>query len=254
MPPLAIHTRIAKDTADRLRSETLDSQRGNLYLGSTAPDIRILTRWERERTHFFDIHNFDEQRCVESFLANNPALADAGSLEERTRSFIAGYLSHLVVDEMWIAALYRPFFGERSPLGGSLRANIMDRALQFSMDADTRLDTDLMAHILEAVARCDLEINIDFIDQPTLKEWHRVISDFARQQPDWERFRTRARRHLEATGNLSVDDEEYEELARSLPDLVDETLRYLSRERVDDVMRGSVDESVRVVKEYLRCG
>ncbi len=253
MPPLAIHTRIAKDTADRLRSGTLDSQRGNLYFGSTAPDIRVLTRWERERTHFFDIHRFDEQRSVESFFASNPALADSEALEEKTRSFIAGYLSHLVVDEIWIAALYRPYFGERSPMGGSLRANIMDRALQFSMDAETRLDSELMAHVLEAVACCDLDISIDFIDTATLKEWHRIISEFVAQQPDWERFRARARRHLESTGKVSVDEGEYEELARSLPDLVEETLRYLSREHIDEVLRGSVDESVRVVKEYLLC-
>ena len=43
------------------------------------------------------------------------------------------------------------------------------------------------------------------------------------------------------------------ELAESLPDLVDETLRHLSRERIDEVMTGSVEASVRVVKEYLRC-
>jgi hypothetical protein len=252
MPPLAIHTRIAKDTADRLRSESLDAQRGNLYLGSTAPDIRILTRWERERTHFFDFDNFEEQSCVESFFCAHPGLADSAGLEERTRSFVAGYLSHLVVDERWIDALYRPFFGERSPLGGSLRANVMDRALQFSMDAEARTDRELMSHVLHAVACCDLEIGIDFIDGPTLKQWHRVISDFVQQEPDWERFRDRARRHV-AGGGAAVDDAEYEELARSLPDLVDETLRYLQAERVDDVMQGSLDASVRVVKDYLQC-
>ena len=252
MPPLAIHTRIAKDIADDLCLPVLDDQRGNLYLGSTAPDIRIVTRWERERTHFFDIHNFDEQSSVQAFLDGNPVLAESGGLDERTRAFVAGYLSHLVVDQTWIGAIYRPFFGERSPLGGTLRANVMDRALQFSMDADVRRDADLVAHLVECVAHCDLELAIDFIDRDTLGQWHGVISEYVQTVPDWDRFRTRTRRHMENSGQ-EIPDADFEELAASLPDLVAETLRYLTPERVDDVLRESVGASVRVVKEYLRC-
>ena len=36
--------------------------------------------------------------------------------------------------------------GERSPLGGNLRAN-MDRALQFSIDCDRRRDSEFIAHM-----------------------------------------------------------------------------------------------------------
>ena len=251
MPPLGVHTRIARDAAELLRLPALDAERGNLYLGSTAPDIRVLTRWERQRTHYFDIHNFEEQYSVQAFLEANPALADAGGLDPRTTAFIAGYLSHLVTDEMWIGAIYRPYFGERSPLGGTLRANIMDRALQFSMDADVRSDEDLMLHVMQSVAGCDLDLAIDFIDRDTLNRWHEVISDFVRQQPDWERFRTRARRHLEESGQTA--DGEVDELAKSLPEIVDETLRYLSRARLDEVMGESLVASVRVIKEYVRC-
>lgn len=250
MPPLAIHTSIAKRMADCLSLPSLDEQRGNVYLGSTAPDIRVITRWERQRTHYFDIHNFGDQSSLAAFFENNPALSRSGALDDRTRAFLAGYMSHLVVDEMWIAAIYRPFFGEKSPLGGTLRANVMDRALQFSMDADTRADSDFMAHVTDAVARCDLDLDIGFIDRDTLSRWHEVITDFVRQQPDWDRFRERARKHI-TTHNGEVDDAEYAELARSLPDLVDETLRYLSRNRIDDVINSSLDASVRVVKEYL---
>jgi hypothetical protein len=234
-----------------LRLPALDAERGNLYLGSTAPDIRVLTRWERQRTHYFDIHNFEEQASVQAFLDANPALADAGDLDPRTTAFVAGYLSHLVTDEMWISAIYRPFFGERSPLGGSLRANIMDRALQFSMDADVRSNEDLMLHVMKSVACCDLDLAIDFIDRETPDRWHEVISDFVGQQPDWERFLSRAKRHLEESGQ-SVDDD-WQDLATSLPELVDETLHYLSQERLDSVLQESLDVSVRVIKEYVRC-
>ena len=252
MPPLAVHTFVAKQAADCLQLSLLDEQRGNLYLGSTAPDIRVLTRWERERTHFFDLSNFDEQSGISGFFDSYPALAEASRLNAPTASFVAGYLTHLVTDEMWISRIYRPFFGERSTLGGNLKANIMDRALQFSLDAERRNDSELMLHVLEAVARSELELEIEFIDRDTLREWQRVILTFVGQQPDWERFRERARRHIGSS--TGVPDSDFDELAASLPDLIDETLRYLTPDRVSDCLQESLQASVRAVKDYVACG
>ncbi len=255
MPPLSLHTSLARRIAERLRLDVLDDERGNLYLGATAPDIRVITRWERSRTHFFDLNNFGHQDAVGDFFSANPSLVDAAAVSPPTCAFIAGYVSHLVMDANWIAHIYRPFFGRDSELGGDLRANILDRAMQFSLDSDTRDDDELMADVLEAVARCDLELEIDFIDKESLRKWRQVVSDFAQTRPDWDRFKSRIRRHLDDThGDAHGDlDGDGEELARSLPELVNETLRYLSRERLDEWMDESLEESVAAVREYLRC-
>src|SRR5207247_4032410 len=103
-------------------------------------------------------------------------LANPAQLSPPTRAFIAGYLTHLVTDETWITTVYRPHFGERSPLGGDIRANVMDRALQFSLDAERRRDRHLMVHVLEAVTRCDFVLDIDLIDEATLCRWRAVIA------------------------------------------------------------------------------
>jgi len=251
LPPLSLHTSFARRIAERLRTAALDDERGNLYLGATAPDIRLITRWERTRTHFFDLNNFGHQDAVADFFNANPSLADAAAVSPPTCAFIAGYVSHLVMDANWIAHIYRPFFGRDSELGGDLRANILDRAMQFSLDSDTRDDDVLMAEVVEAVARCDLELEIDFIDKESLRKWHKVVSDFTQTRPDWDRFKSRIRRHLADTGG-DVEGES-EDLALSLPELVDETLRYLSRERLNEWMDESLEESVAAVQEYLRC-
>lgn len=251
MPPLTVHTAIARDVADRLRIGLLDDQRGSLYLGSTAPDIRVITRWERQRTHFFDIHRWDEQNSVNTLFETYPDLADPRGLREQTAGFVAGYISHLVMDEMWINQVYRPFFGERSPLGGDMRANVMDRALQFSMDSERRNDRDLMLHIMNEVAACDLDLDIDFIDMDTLREWHSFVVKLAEQMPTWERYRAGARRHLERSGVEVGDD--FEQLMDSLPELVDETLRYLTPERIDAYVEEATAGSIESVKAYLQC-
>ena len=256
MPPLSLHTSLARRIAKRLRTAVLDDERGNLYLGATAPDIRVITRWERSRTHFFDLNDFEHQDAVAGFFSANPSLVDSAAVSPPTCAFIAGYVSHLVMDANWIAHIYRPFFGRDSELGGNLRANILDRAMQFSLDSDTRDDNELMADVIEAVARCDLELEIDFIDKESLHKWRQVVSDFAQTRPDWDRFKNRIRRHLADTAADTDGEgqgEELAELARSLPDLVDETLRYLSRERLNEWMDESLEESVTAVREYLRC-
>ena len=251
MPPLGLHTVIAKEVADRLRHRVLEEERGNLYLGSTAPDIRVITRWERRRTHFFDLANFDEQSGVGGLFQAYPRLREPGELSAATVAFVAGYVTHLVMDELWINTIYRPFFGERSPLGGNIRANIMDRAMQFSLDRQKRIDRDLMAHILNEVARADLALEVDLVDAETLRRWQEVILDVVNHPPDWDRFRYIASRHLREAGIETP--EQFREFVRSLPDLADETLRYLTEKRVRAFMDSSVEEALEAAREYLSC-
>jgi hypothetical protein len=250
LPPLALHISIARSVAERLHSDLLDGQRGSLYLGSTAPDIRVITRWERERTHFFDLENFNEQNGVPSFFEEYPALAEVGSLEPTTATFVAGYTTHLVMDETWIQTVYRPYFGRESQLGGGLRANIMDRAIQFSLDRERRGDKDLVLHVVEEVTRCDLSLDVGFIDYDTLRQWHGVVLDMIGTEPDWERFQRMAKRHLK---DGEAESDEFEDLVRAVPDLVDETVRYLSPELIDTFMETALERSLATVKEYLRC-
>lgn len=249
MPPLSLHVSLARSVSDGIRSELLDNQRGSVYLGATAPDIRVITRWDRSRTHFFDLENFDEQSGLSALFEENPGLADPGKLDPATAAFTAGYVTHLVMDETWINMIYRPYFGERSPLGGSLRANVMDRALQFSLDHQRRSDTELVAEIVDAVTRCDLGLDIGFIDGDALKQWHRVVVDMMSTEPSWERFSAGAKRHLPN----SVATAEFEELVRSVPDLVEETLNYLTPELLDEFMREAQNRCSDSVQEYVRC-
>ena len=248
MPPLSLHISIARSVSDSVRCTWLDNERGSVYLGATAPDIRVITRWERARTHYFDLSSFEEQSGVGGFFAENPKLAEAGSLTPATAAFVAGYATHLVMDETWITMVYRPFFGERSPLGGTIRANVMDRALQFALDHERRSDAALVAEVVDAVVRCDLGLDIGFIDEQSLTQWRQVVVDMLNSEPSWDRFRMGAKRHLPDT-----NDDELEELVRSVPDLVDETVQYLTPSLLDEFMRESFERSRVSVKDYVQC-
>jgi hypothetical protein len=126
----------------------------------------------------------------------------------------------------------------------------MDRALQFSLDRERRCDAELVAHVVGTVTRCDLGLDIGFIDSETLGKWHKVVVDMMATEPDWDRFRMAARRHL---SNGEADTAEFEDLVQSVPDLVDETVRYLTPELIDDFMQEALERSVTSVREYLGC-
>src|SRR3990172_7124265 len=132
---------IAKEIAAAIPSFCLvQDDLGSYYLGSTAPDIRVITRWERDATHFFDLSCFEEQDSVAAFFQAHPELRKQERLSKATLAFVSGYVTHLVLDETWISDIYRPYFGERSPMGGDARANVLDRVLQFELDRQTRAD------------------------------------------------------------------------------------------------------------------
>jgi hypothetical protein len=251
MPPLAMHTAIAKEIADAIQDSHLDEERGALYLGSTAPDIRIITRWDRRVTHFFNLSNFEEQSGIRSLFARHPELAEPAKLQPQSVSFIAGYLTHLAMDEAWINQVYRPFFGERSPMGGDIRASIMDRALQYELDRARREDRPLIEHILQAIARVELGLDISFLDDETLGRWREVVLDVVNHPPDWERFRYVAGRHLRQPVSEDEEAAAVVEFMRDLPGLVEETVRYLTPERIDFFVEASKKEGAEVVRQYL---
>lgn len=251
MPPLGLHMVVARQIAEAVGHPCLDGAKGNLYLGSTAPDIRILLRWERERTHFFDLQTFEEQDGVAGFFATYPHLAQPEKLNPDTVAFVVGYITHLVMDETWIGEVYRPYFGLRSPLRGDLWANVMDRALQYELDLRGRSDRRAMAQILEDLEKTAREVDIGFIDAENLRRWRQVCMDVARQPPNWERFRYIASRHLREAG---IDSPEvYQQFLSTLPTLLAQTMAHVGPSQVQGFLEKSVAKAIKAVQEYLGC-
>jgi hypothetical protein len=249
MPPLALHMGIAKETFDRLRLAALEADLGAFYLGSTTPDIRAITRWERERTHFFDLNEFGHQDGVTALFSEHPELADPGQLNTSTRSFMAGYISHLVMDEVWINDIYRPFFGQRSSLGGDARANVLDRVLQYELDRQERTKREIMEHVRRELAASALEISVGFIDAESLRRWRDISVEVAARAPDWASFRYLAGRYLKEYGIGTPED--LEEFIKGMPEMLSETVRHVGWDRIQAFLDKSRKDILQVIKDYL---
>ena len=115
MPNLPMHIYVCQQVAIDLDWGYVHDHPGAAYLGSTTPDIRAMTKWDRARTHFSDLSVTHVGAGVEKMFTLHPHLAGSNNgLSPQTRSFLLGYVSHLVADETWITTMFRPHFAPDS--------------------------------------------------------------------------------------------------------------------------------------------
>ena len=249
MPPFGMHMTLARGLASQLNHRALADEPGAYYLGATAPDIRVITRWDRSRTHFFDLNEFGEQSSVAGLFENHPELAAPEQLSAGTLAFLCGYISHLEMDETWICDIYRPCFGERSPLKGDLVANLLDRVLQHELDRREMDDRAAVAAIRGDLLAATVESVVGFIDDEDLRRWKDVAAEILERPRDWERFGKFASRHLRAYGVETEDD--LAVFLRDVPDLLDQSLREVTHERLQAFQERSRRRTLEAVRGFL---
>ena len=134
MPSLGLHLTAARSLAVDLDSPLIESDRGAYYLGATTPDIRVLTKWDRAHTHFFDLDDFTDQDGVHRLFEREPALRDACSVGSSTAAFLAGYISHLVLDEDYITvALAKGLSPRRVAVNYAARNAVLPQLSSFAL-------------------------------------------------------------------------------------------------------------------------
>ena len=250
MPPIAVHMVLARQIAQSLDSEKLDAGSGPYLLGATTPDIRVITRQDRFSTHFFDLNGPDHQDSVGEFLKANQQLVDPAVLNDETRVFVAGYISHLILDEQYITGIYRKFFARHDELGGKIRANVMDRLLQFDMERAYG-DPEARDQIAAALAGTIDTIDCGFVAPETLERWRGVAADIATRNMDWERMRGMIANHLRFSG--LEEGETLTGFLDSLPELLDETIAHVTDTELQAFVDRATAAASVAVERYL-CG
>lgn len=252
MPPITLHMVIARRLAGRLGEGPLAAAAGPYVLGATTPDIRVLTRQDRYSTHFFDLNELGHQDSVAGFFATHARLLERQALNDATQAFVAGYVSHLVLDEEYITGVYRPFFHRHEALGGRIRANVMDRLLQFELDRSHGGDPELKRHLSAALSFTVEGIEAGFLDHETLERWRVVAHDVSQRSMDWDRMRSMVANHLRFAG--LEEGETLSDFLDSLPGLLDATIAHVTNAEIDAFLDRSTEAAYTAVTRYLGCG
>lgn len=100
------HLQLAVEALDRacgpLRT-VIDAQFSNFCVGAVAPDARERNETGRAATHFFEFREPDTWgRATTELFAARPALARPDAVSDAQAAYVAGYLAHLAVDEVFV--------------------------------------------------------------------------------------------------------------------------------------------------------
>ena len=80
-------------------------------LGNIAPDVQVLSQQSREATHFFPVPLAGAPPAEQTLFARHPGLLPLSALPPAQAAFMAGYLAHLVFDQLWVRLIFEPVFG-----------------------------------------------------------------------------------------------------------------------------------------------
>ena len=217
-------------------------------LGSTSPDIRIITKEKRDDTHFAPLTIERIGTGVEGIFQRYPALRDPTLLTNETQVFLAGYFCHLTADEAWIVDIYQPYFNGGSPSGDKVQLDIWDRAIQLDMDKTSKEDLGDPVDVCAVLNGSGSDVRVEFISGETLDRWRDWVAEFISREFSWDRLRFMTHRmygdDVYAMGKV---DEFLLNVTKSLSHVYSEVPTGTIAAYQDNV----VDTSVSLIKEYL---
>ncbi len=222
--------------------ELLTAQRGAFLFGTIAPDVQSVSGQPREATHFFTLPPTDTRPAHEVMLAEHRALARAGRLAPAQAAFIAGYLSHLRLDELWIAHVFGPCFGLGAEWGTFRERLLTHNVLRTWLDRrdGVRLKCDVSAHLAGAEPREWLP----FVADRHLRTWR---DEIAAQLAPGAPIHT-----LEVfAARLKVSPVEFRHVLDSPQEMQKRVFIHLQPGCVEQFYADALSESVRLIKDYM---
>ena len=249
MPNLPMHIYLANQVAEQLDWGYVHDHLNSCLLGSTTPDIRAMTKWDRERTHFAPLAVETVGTGTRKMFEQHPELANYQNQTPETRAFVLGYVSHLAADEVWITTMFRPHFGEgNSETGEQLEAHIWDRALQLDMDRKVLAQDMSILKPEEMLPDPQGEVSVGFLEEELLREWRSWVARFLGWDFSWDRLkRALNRMYRDDDGVQRVVDNFLEQM----PDSLERIYERVPRCMVETYQQRVIAESLKQAREYL---
>lgn len=156
--------------------ELLDGVWGAFLLGSIAPDARVSTGIARAETHFYEYRPRLEPPPVIEMLRRYPELRRESLIDPEHVSFIAGYVGHLKMDQVWCEQMLFPYFVMRSHSADDSQHQMM-RTFHILMAHLDRRDRDsLVPDNYEVLCQTIPNHWLRFISDPDLCGWRDIVA------------------------------------------------------------------------------
>src|SRR5258707_1509474 len=179
MPTPFMHLAFAKrlisdENLPRPAHDLLEASWGAFLLGSIAPDARVSSGLDRGQTHFFEYLPEIDPPPVAAMLTRHSELRRSPVTDDTQAAFVAGYASHLVMDEVWCTDLLFPVFFN-SEWGTRQEKFLALHGVLATLDRRDRslLPNEYYTHLSQAAPRGWLP----FMDDAALSVWRDTIAD-----------------------------------------------------------------------------
>lgn len=149
----------------------LHSERPAFLLGSIAADAQTIYGLNREITHFYSYDQPLEIPPYQIMLAKHAELATAALPSQR--AFVAGYVFHLSIDEIWSVQMIHPYF-VTAQWGSKLDRFLGLQLLLITMDERDQIS--LSAETVQALAHSQPVEWLPFLDDAKLVAWRDLIA------------------------------------------------------------------------------
>lgn len=249
MPTPINHLIMARETveAGQLASPArrlLRAGYGPFLLGHTAPDVQTVSGRPRHDTHFYTIPPSSEEPAYRMLLSLYPELSRPDRLSPFHAAFLAGYLAHLLVDELWWREVFHPYFGPQAGWATWEERLFLHNVLRTWLDWQDQARLD--GGEAEALASAEPENWLPFVHDEELRAWRDLLVE--QLQPG------RTIRTAEVfASRMQVEPEAIETAARS-PEQMARIFRQAPLSLIQAYRAEALQRSVELLNQYLSTG
>jgi hypothetical protein len=162
----------AGDCIDADFIPVLQAELGAFLLGTIAADARVSTQMPRENTHFYVYGLPMNESPWRSMLRQYPELVTPQSAAQR--AFVAGYVGHLAMDEVWSQQMVGPHFFAANWGSREARFLMLHIILSFMDERDYDLLELWQADALNNTAPASW---VPFLEDTDLGVWQHLIQN-----------------------------------------------------------------------------
>jgi hypothetical protein len=152
-----------------------EAVRGAFFFGHIAPDVQVVSRQPRETTHFFTLPPRNSRPAYTNMLAAHPRFAQPATLAAPHAAFLAGYLSHLLLDECWVRQVFYPVFGPGKKWGDRQERFLLHNVLRAWLDR--RDFPRLPDGIADLLGHAEPKGWLPFATDADLIRWRDIVAD-----------------------------------------------------------------------------
>lgn len=155
--------------------EVLIAEPPAFLFGNIAPDAQTVSGQPREATHFFPVPLGEAPPAHQKMFERHPELARPDRLPPAHAAFLAGYLAHLELDQLWIADIFDPVFGPRQTWGNFRERLYLHNVFRAHWDAQ---DQQRLPASLETQLRAAQPADwLPFVGDGHLRRWRDLVAD-----------------------------------------------------------------------------